>query len=67
MVVHTRSARVDHARKMVLEFLGSSVDLSLTDHVAAWNAEYGADPSRYGDDAATVDEIVETVRGALRG
>src|SRR4029450_1484106 len=38
MVVTTRSERVDHARKMVLEFLGSSVDLSLTDHVAEWNA-----------------------------
>ena len=49
MVVTTRSERVDHARKMVLEFLGSSVDLSLTDHVDEWNAEYGADPARYGD------------------
>jgi predicted molibdopterin-dependent oxidoreductase YjgC len=54
MVVTTRSERVDHARKMVLEFLGSSVDLSLTDHVDEWNAEYGADPTRYGVDAATV-------------
>jgi predicted molibdopterin-dependent oxidoreductase YjgC len=54
MVVRTRSERVDHARKMVLEFLGSSVDLSLTDGVDEWNAEYGADPTRYGADAATV-------------
>lgn len=54
MVVHTRSERVDHSRKMVLEFLGSSVDLSLTDHVTEWNAEYGADPTRYGADAATL-------------
>ena len=54
MVVRTRSERVDHARKMVLEFLGSSVDLSLTEHVDEWNAEYGADPTRYGADAATV-------------
>ena len=44
MVVTTRSERIDHARKMVLEFLGSSVDLSLTEGVADWNAEYGADP-----------------------
>ena len=48
MVVRTRSERVDHARRMVLEFLGSSVDLSLTEHVDDWNAEYGADPGRYG-------------------
>jgi predicted molibdopterin-dependent oxidoreductase YjgC len=59
MVVTTRSERVDHARKMVLEFLGSSVDLSLTDHVDEWNAEYGADPGRYGDDAATVAQPVK--------
>jgi len=59
MVVETRSERVDHARKMVLEFLGSSVDLSLTDNVAEWNAEYGADPDRYGDTAATVAKPVK--------
>lgn len=54
MVVTTRSERVDHSRRMVLEFLGSSVDLSLTDHVEEWNDEYGADPYRYGPDAATM-------------
>lgn len=59
MVVRTRSERVDHARKMVLEFLGSSVDLSLTDHVEVWNDEYGADPSRFGADAATVAQPVK--------
>ncbi len=59
MVVRTRSERVDHSRKMVLEFLGSSVDLSLTDGVDEWNAEYGADPTRYGDDAATVAQPVK--------
>jgi len=59
MIVTTRSERVDHARKMVLEFLGSSVDLSLTEHADEWNAEYGADPARYGDDAATVAQPVK--------
>jgi len=59
MVVTTRSERVDHARKMVLEFLGSSVDLSLTEHVDEWNDEYGADPTRYGADAATVAQPVK--------
>jgi len=58
MVVSTRSERVDHARKMVLALLGSSVDLSLTDHVTEWNAEYGAEPSRYGVAAATVAQPV---------
>jgi predicted molibdopterin-dependent oxidoreductase YjgC len=59
MVVHTRSERVDHSRRMVLEFLGSSVDLSLTPNVAAWNAIYGADPARYGESAATVAQPVK--------
>ena len=59
MVVRTRSERIDHSRKMVLEFLGSSVDLSLTDGVRRWNAEYDADPGRYGADAATVEQPVK--------
>ena len=59
MVVRTRSERVDHARRMVLEFLGSSVDLSLTEHVAEWNDEYGVDAGRYGTDAATVAQPVK--------
>src|SRR5207237_6919697 len=54
MVVHTDSPRARHARRLVLELLGSSVDLSATPRVPEWNAEYGADPSRYGAEAATV-------------
>ena len=34
MEIKTRSERVDHTRKMVLEFLASSVDLSTTPDVA---------------------------------
>jgi predicted molibdopterin-dependent oxidoreductase YjgC len=52
MVVKTNSDRVNHSRKMVLEFLGSSVDLSTTPLVADWVAEYGADVDRYGPPAA---------------
>ena len=48
MVVHTDSERVRHSRKLVLEFLGSSVDLSTTPHVTEWNRRYGADPGRWG-------------------
>lgn len=49
MVVATDSERVRHSRRMVLEFLGSSVDLSQADaEVTAWFTRYGADPSRYG-------------------
>jgi predicted molibdopterin-dependent oxidoreductase YjgC len=48
MVVKTDSERVRHSRKMVLEFLASSVDLSTTPDVDGWLTEYGADPERYG-------------------
>ncbi len=49
MVVHTDSERVRHARKLVLELLGSSVDLSYAGpDVRRWLARYGADPARFG-------------------
>jgi predicted molibdopterin-dependent oxidoreductase YjgC len=48
MKIRTASDRVRHARKMVLEFLGSSVDLSTTPDVDGWMSEYGAEPERYG-------------------
>ena len=61
MVVHTDSERVRHSRKMVLEFLGSGVDVSQARDIAhdtdlaQWSAHYGADPSRYGDDVKKMD------------
>lgn len=48
MVVKTDSERVRHSRKMVLEFLDSSTDLSTTPNVPAWREEYGSDVERYG-------------------
>jgi predicted molibdopterin-dependent oxidoreductase YjgC len=51
MVVKTRSKRVDLSRKLVLEMLGSSVDLSTTPHVADWMDEYRAKPERFGPPA----------------
>ena len=48
MVVHTNSERVKHSRKMVLEFLASSVDLSTTPNVSEWLDEYDCRPERYG-------------------
>jgi predicted molibdopterin-dependent oxidoreductase YjgC len=54
MVVHTDSARTRTSRKVVLELLASATDLSTTPGVAEWMAETGADPARFGPDAATV-------------
>jgi predicted molibdopterin-dependent oxidoreductase YjgC len=51
MVVHTNSPRVKHSRKLVLEMLASSVDLSTTPEVASWLDEYGAKPERFGPKA----------------
>ena len=51
MVVKTDSERVRHSRKMVLEFLGSSVDLSTTPDAERWSQDYGARPERYGPPA----------------
>lgn len=48
MVVKTDTERTSHSRKLVLELLGSSVDLSLTKNVSKWNDNYEAMPSRFG-------------------
>jgi predicted molibdopterin-dependent oxidoreductase YjgC len=53
MVVHTDSARVRHSRKLVLELLASSVDLSLASaEVHGYLARYRAAPARFGPPAA---------------
>ncbi|MBE8517862.1 (2Fe-2S)-binding protein [Amycolatopsis sp. H6(2020)] len=54
MVVRTDSERTRTSRKVVLELLASATDLSTTPGVAEWIAETGADPDRFGPDAATV-------------
>jgi predicted molibdopterin-dependent oxidoreductase YjgC len=51
MVVHTNSERVRHTRKMVLEFLASSVDLSTTPGMDDLLSEYECRPERYGPSA----------------
>ncbi len=58
MVVKTRSPRVDLSRKVVLELLGSSVDLSTAPGLAEMMKEYGARPERFGQ-GATVSQPVK--------
>ncbi|MDH3261443.1 MAG: 2Fe-2S iron-sulfur cluster-binding protein [Acidimicrobiia bacterium] len=55
MQIKTESERVRHTRMMVLELLGSSVDLSLTPLVDQLMDRYGAAPDRF-DGGATVEE-----------
>ncbi len=59
MNVQTDTQRVRHSRKKVLEFLGSSVDLTTAPDAQRFCAQYGADPSRYGPHAATVKQPVK--------
>jgi predicted molibdopterin-dependent oxidoreductase YjgC len=56
MKVLTDSERVRHSRKMILEMLASSVDLSTTPEVGRWMEEYGAKPERYGPPAPPAAE-----------
>ena len=48
MEIRTDSPRVRLSRKMVIEFLASSVDLSTAPEAQAYAAQYGACPERYG-------------------
>jgi predicted molibdopterin-dependent oxidoreductase YjgC len=61
MDVQTDSDRVRLSRKVVLEFLGSSVDVSLAGpsapdgSIASYMDRYGAEPARYGTPAAPAE------------
>src|SRR6202158_3404965 len=60
MKVHTDSERVRHSRRLVLELLASSVDMSLcAPEVHGWMARYGAQPQRFGPGAGTVGQPVQ--------
>src|SRR5437773_814212 len=59
MQIKTNSDRVRLARKMVLEFLGSSVDLSTAPQAQSYIKQYEARPERYGSDAANVHQPVK--------
>jgi predicted molibdopterin-dependent oxidoreductase YjgC len=59
MVVHTDSPRVQTSRRLVLELLGSSVDLSTAPDALRYIEEYGAEPDRFGPDSLTVEQAVK--------
>lgn len=48
MVVKTDSERVRTSRKLVLELLGASVDMSLSPIFVEYSKRYGANPARFG-------------------
>jgi len=57
MTVSTDSERVRHSRKIVLEFLATSVDLSQADDLTYYLDVYDADPSRYHEPEHVDEEI----------
>src|SRR5205823_581519 len=57
MIVHTDSARVRTSRRMVLELLGSSVDLSTAPDAQRYVDEYGAKPERFGERATVAQPV----------
>lgn len=59
MAIETDTPRVRHSRKMVLEFLGSSVDLSTAPEARRYCERYGADPRRYGTAPQTAGEPIK--------
>ncbi len=52
MAIQTDSERVRTSRRLVLELLGSSVDLSHADALTPLFERYGADPTRFGSPTA---------------
>jgi len=59
MEIHTDSDRVRLSRRVVLEFLASSVDVSTAPTLQSYMERYGARPQRFGSSAATVAQPVK--------
>ncbi len=62
MVVRTESERVALARRLVMEFLASSVDLSCAPEAAAYERQFGADPGRYARCGAPPESVAQPVK-----
>jgi predicted molibdopterin-dependent oxidoreductase YjgC len=59
MAIQTDSERVRLSRRLVLEFLASSVDTSTAPAMRGYLERYGARPERFGDAPATVAQPVK--------
>lgn len=59
MKIKTDSERVRLSRKVVLEFLASSVDLSTAPEVQGYMKQYGAEPKRFGESTTRAKESVK--------
>ena len=59
MAIRTDSERVRLSRRLVLEFLASSVDLATAPTMQSYIDRYGAHPERFGAASATVAQSVK--------
>ena len=57
MVVHTDSPRVQTSRRMVLELLSSSVDLTTAPDAQRYVEAYGAQPERFGERSTVAQPV----------
>ena len=60
MVIRTDSERVRLSRRVVLEFLASSVDVSTAPQFQAYVKQYGARAEKFGPQATTVAQLPKT-------
>ena len=67
MKVQTDSERVRLSRKVVMELLGSSVDLSTTAVAPGYLTRYDAEPGRFGPPAPPQPRPRPCANGASRG
>ena len=59
MVVHTQTERVQQSRKMILELLDSSVDVSEDPVIQGYIREYQADPARFPEAANRSPDLID--------
>jgi NADH dehydrogenase/NADH:ubiquinone oxidoreductase subunit G len=59
MKIHTRTDRVQRARRSILEMLNASVDLSEAPEILAMMPEYGADPERFPGAATRAQPLID--------
>ena len=62
MSIRTDSERVRLSRRMVLEFLGSTADVSAAPELRRCMTQYGADPNRYGDGSEQAAPAAQPVK-----
>ena len=62
MVVRTNTERVQWSRRMVLEFLASSTDVSTAPDLQRYMRRYGAEPDRYGDESAPAANLEQPAK-----